>query len=411
MFSDVSNGFVFYAIGRLAEKGVQNIDAYNIIMILSESSFTSGETKTITIEFLNEVISRVGILSRDTLEEYSVLVKNVVDMAFRREIFEKLQQCETLCFKEKEDDLQNKIFTTIDHTLSKYLSYDNILPFSEMVDTLWEETLKRQSLDGLCGISSKIKDLNDYFTFETEELILACAPRKEGKSIYCMNETIDKLERGYKVVYFDTEMSDRQQFERMLAYLTKIPVKNIKNGHLKDEEKVAIQEAKNKIKNFNYTHIYMTNPDMNRVYGIVKRMKLNNDLDFVVYDYIKSQNSINTGEVYNLLGEYCNFLKNRIAGELKVPVLACAQLNRSFEIADSYKLEQIASTVMLIRRKKPQEISTDGKSCGNYKFFIKCNRLGEQMEDMGSEYVDVLFDGNTVSFESCKQHEVPDDPY
>ena len=51
----------FYAIGKLAEKGVQTIDAYNILMILSGSTFTSGETKTITVDFLNELISEVGV--------------------------------------------------------------------------------------------------------------------------------------------------------------------------------------------------------------------------------------------------------------------------------------------------------------------------------------------------------------
>lgn len=412
MFYDKSNGFIFYAIGKLAEKGVQIIDAYNILMILSGSTFTSGETKTITVDFLNELISEVGILSRDTVEEYTVLVKNVIDMAFRREVFLKLQHCESLCFKESEDDLQNKIFTTIDQTLSKYLNCENISQFGEIVDNLWNEMQNRQSTDGICGISSKIKELNNYFTYETEEMILVCAPRKEGKSLFCMNETIDKLERGYKVVYFDTEMSDRQHFERMLSYLTKIPVRNIKSGELTDVQKLEIQEAKNKIKNnFKYTHIYMTSPDMNKVYGIIKRMKMNNAVDFVVYDYIKSQNSISSSEIYNMLGEHSNFLKNRIAGELKLPVLACAQLNRSFEIADSYKLEQIASTVMLIKRKKQDEADRDGKSCGNYKFFIKCNRLGEQMDDISTDYVDVFFNKEALSFESCSQHDEAEKPF
>ena len=47
----------------------------------------------------------------------------------------------------------------------------------------------------------------------------------------------------------------------------------------------------------------------------------------------------------------------------------------------------------------------------NYKLFIKLNRLGEQMSDMDNEYIDVSFTGNTVSFDECKQHNVPDEPY
>lgn len=414
MFYDKTNGFIYYAIGKLAEKGVQNIDVYNISMVLSSNAFTIGETKSVTTDVLNEIISNGKVLSRDTVDEYVVMVKNVVGMAFRREMLSKLQHCESLCFKDSEEELQNKIFSTIDKTLSEYAAYDNVLPFTDVIDGLWAETMERYSTTGVCGIPSKIKELNDYFSYETEELILVCAPRKEGKSVYCMNEAIDKLEKGYKVLYFDTEMSDRQHMERMLAYMTKIPTKNIKNGTLTEDNKKSIEDALRKIKNFKYTHIYMTSPDMNKVYGIIKRMKMNNEVDFVIYDYIKSQNSISSSEIYNMLGDYCNFLKNRIAGELKLPVLACAQLNRNFEIADSYKLEQIASTVMLIRRKKPQEIQKDGSECGNYKLFIKCNRLGEQMSDMDNEYVDIHFEGNTVTFTSAeKQHEQNDEeaPY
>lgn len=411
MFYDEINGYIYYAIGELAKKDVQTIDAYNISMVLSASKFTSDKVKIITPEILNDIISEGRTIARSTVEEYLILVKNVINTAFRREIFSKLQQCESLCFQEKEDDLQNKIFGTIDKTLSEYSGIDKIMTFGEIVDVLWQETMQRYETNGLCGIPSKISQLGDYFSYEKEELVLACAARKEGKSIWCMNEAIDKLEKGFRVVYFDTEMSDRQHMERMLAYLTKIPTKRIKNGDLDENEKICVQNALVKIKSFPYTHIYMTTPDMNKVYSIIKRMAGNGGVDFVIYDYIKSQNSNSSSEIYNMLGDYCNFLKNRIAGELQVPVLACAQLNRSFEIADSFKLEQFSSVVMLLKRKKQQEIDNDGKDCGNYKLFIKLNRLGEQMSDMDNEYVDVNFIGNTVSFEECKQHTVSDDPY
>jgi len=51
-------------------------------------------------------------------------------------------------------------------------------------------------------------------------------------------------------------------------------------------------------------------------------------------------------------------------------VLAGAQLNRGNEIADSYKIEQYASTVLNIIPKTEEELIRDGENCGNYKLFV-----------------------------------------
>ena len=44
-------------------------------------------------------------------------------------------------------------------------------------------------------------------------------------------------------------------------------------------------------------------------------------------------------------------------------------------------------------------------------FFIKCNRLGEQMDDIATDYVDVFFNKDSLSFESCSQHDEVEKPF
>lgn len=66
---------------------------------------------------------------------------------------------------------------------------------------------------------------------------------------------------------------------------------------------------------------------------------------------------------YNDLGAECDFLKNRIAGELDVAVLAGAQLNREDRVADSDKLERYASVSAKWRKKTADEMANDGKEC------------------------------------------------
>ena len=156
----------------------------------------------------------------------------------------------------------------------------------------------------------------------------------------------------------------------------------------------------------------MTQLDPDQIYFTAKRMMNTVGLDFVIVDYIKSQGSNTSSEIYNMLGGYTDFLKNRIAGELQLPVLAAAQLNRNGEISDSFKIEQFASTVNILRRKSREEVERDGRDCGNYKLFVKLNRLGDQMGDISTDYIDLNFNGARVQFEQAdRQHEQADLPY
>lgn len=411
-FYDQDNGYIYFALGELAKKGSTKIDSYNIMMILNSRKFTNNISKTITVESLDELIGLSKHISRDNVEEYMMLVENVVDMAFRRAIYKELEQCKDLCFSEKEQDIKEIIYNRVEKTISEFSGTDKTPKLGEIVDELWAAIQQRHAKGGMCGLPSKIPAINEYFTYENGELVLVCAHRKEGKSIWGLNEVVDKLKKGFSVLHIDTEMSSRQSLERMLSHITKIPVKFIKSGkyqHKEDAQK--IEDAIQWIKEQKYTHIYMPTPNLNKIYSIMKRMKYNNELDFVVYDYIKSQGSISASEVYNLLGNICDFLKNRCCGELNIPILALAQLNRGGEIADSYKLEQFSSVIALLKRKDAKEITRDGVDCGNYKFHIKLNRLGEQMSDIEEDYIDLNFTGNTVTFEQAKEQHTVETPY
>ena len=409
-FFDEINGCIYYALSELImQKNIKVMDVYNIHGILSNSHFSEKIIEKITIKSLNEILELGYLVSRNTVEEYLVLVDNVIGKALKRDIFKKLKDFEKMCFDDENLDIQSNIYNGIDGIVSKYSCIDKIPEMKDIVDEMWNEIISRNENNS--GLISKIPLVNNFFTYEPEELILVCGKRKEGKSIWGLNELVYQLKCGKSVVYIDTEMSTRQQFERLLAHLTGIRVVDIKHHTYDPALQSKIDDAKNWLKTVSYTHKYMPTPDLNKVYAIIRRLKQSNKADFFIYDYIKSQNVTSSSEVYNIMGDACNFIKNRICGELKIPGLALAQLNRAGDIADSYKLEQFASVVALITRKTQQEIINDGEECGNYKFFVKCNRLGEQMNDLDTEYIDLIFNGNTVNFDQAKkQHEI-DNPY
>ncbi len=409
-FTDKQNAFLYYAICELSKRSIAKIDAYNITNILNAKEATKEQTKTITIAALNELIELSHLISRNSSEEYMLLVKNVMDKAFRRELLRELKKCEQVCFIDSKDDIKASVYDSLDNVLSQYV-YDDIEMFGDKVDQMWGEIEERHKDGDLCGHPSKFSNFNNYFTYEKSELILVCAHRKDGKSMFCLNEVVYQLGQGLKVLYIDTEMSSRQHMERMISHLTGIPVKLIKNGNYSSDDAIRIKKALEWIKSKKYVHVYMPTPNKEKIFTIAKRLQTKVGLDFIAYDYIKSQNSSSASEIYNIMGDLTDFLKNRIAGKLDIPVLAAAQLNRGGEIADSYKLEQFSSVIAVLKRKTKDEIARDGIDCGNYKFFIKLNRLGEQMSDMDSEYVDLLFDGNVATFKEAKQQHVVKEPY
>ena len=147
---------------------------------------------------------------------------------------------------------------------------------------------------------------------------------------------------------------------------------------------------------------------MEKLYSIVKMLKRKMGLGFVVYDYLKD-NSGTASEIYNALGAKCDFLKNKIAGELDLPVLSAAQLNRSNEIADSYKINMYLSVAVKWGYKSQEMQIRDGVQCGNMYAKIYINRLGEhQPEDDDMDYIDFVFLGDTMTVEEAEQHSRPD---
>ena len=410
-FADEQNGFIYYAVSTLAKKGVEKADAYAIINILNAKESTKNWAEKLTVPGLTELIDLGHIIARDSVKAYEVLVQNVIDKAFKRDMVTKLRECQQLCYKDDAEKIQTQIYSTLDTLISKYFVGNDITPFADKVDDMWGNLESRQNNDGLAGYPSKFKEVNEYFTYKNAELILACARRKEGKSIFCLNELKHKLELKAHVLLIDSEMTDDQHYVRFLSHLSGVKVKDLKKKNYGEDGARRIKEANKWLKEHPYIHVYMTKLDKDKIFLICKKLKNTGWLDFVIVDYIKSQGSNVSSEVYNMLGEYTDFLHNRIAGELNVPVLAAAQLNRGGEIADSFKIEQFASTVTIIQRKTDEEITRDGRDCGNYKLFVKLNRLGEQMGDMDTEYIDLLFDGSRVSFEQANRQHSVEEPY
>lgn len=403
-FSDPTNAYIYYAVRELAKKGVEKIDAYNIINFLNAKKSTEKQTETITIQSLNEIIDIANVIARDTVEEYNLLVSNVINAAQRRTLCTKLQECEKLCFGNKtNEELQQKIYSSLDNVMLEFSSASEVPQYKDVVDDLWQEIQSRQQ-GKMAGIPFKFPLLNQYATIERGELFLFAAEAKQGKSMMLLNCAVDLLKKNQAVLYIDSELNSRMFTCRLISHITGISFGRLKAGNYGEKEAKDIDKAISWLKTKKFTHLYMPIFDAQSVYTAIKRVKHTQGLDVLIVDYFKSGGGNESFAVYSEMGNLVDMVKNNIAGAMNIAALGAVQATSTGKIADSARIARNASTVALIQDKTPEEIAADGEECGNKKMRICFNRNGAQMV-ASSEYIDMRFDGNLIRFEEAKQHQ------
>lgn len=410
-FYNVENGCIYWAVEQLYKNGVETIDALNITNMLNSDKAVKKKIEEYNLSDMQKFISACQYACRNTLEEYKLLVNNVVTMSFKRSLNRAVTEIQSFCFNSECDlaKLNALVNDKINKLTEQYMVSNEIELFGSKVDGLWDEIKSRVTDNGIYGIPSKFPTLTNYFTYEQGELVLLKARMKRGKSAFFLNEAIHKLKSGVPTLYIDTEMQDRLFFERMLANLTGIEVKRIKTGRYTEEEGKLIEKTNEWIKKQPFVHMYLPQTTDDEIYAINKILKYKMGLEFLIYDYIKSDNASSSDNA-NILGQKTDFLKNRIAGELNLAVLAGTQLGRTNMVADSDKIERYISTSVLWREKTVEELQNDGLDCGNFAMTVDLNRNGESMQE--DEYISMAFDGNRMRIEEAKkQHKRNDNPF
>ena len=407
-FTNEQNGFMYYAISELAKKGVAKVDGYDIVNILEKRSDTRNRTNDILpINAINEFIDNATSIARSSVEAYKLVADSVLKAAFRRETYQKLLECQHLCFNADEDEIEQKVYAALDNVMMEYSTTTEVPQFKDVIDDLWEEIKARQN-DGKCGIPFKFPTLNEYVTIEPGELVVFAAEAKQGKSMMLLNCAVDLLRKGKKVLYIDSELNSRLFFCRLQAHLSKIEFSRVRSGSYNEEEEKLLEECKAWMKEKSFTHIYMPMFDAQTIYTTVKRVAHTQGIDVLIIDYFKSSGDGDAFASYQELGRLVDMVKNRICGDMNIAGIGAAQATVNGKVADSAKIGRNASTIIIIQDKLPEEIEADGAECGNKKMRIVLNRNGAQMTS--DQYIDLMFTGNIISYEEAKQH-VFQEPY
>ena len=369
---------------------------------------TRKQTDVITISALSELIDLSKLIARNSVEEYRLLVDNVLNAAFRRETYKRLQSCERLCFSDSEPEIEQKIYSVLDDVMLEFSSTTEIPQYKDVVDEYWGEIESRQA-EGMAGIPFKFPTLNQFATIEPSELFIFAAEAKQGKSMMLLNCAVDLLRQDKSVLYVDSELNSRMFTCRLVSHLSGIEFNRVKSGKYNEQEKKQIDRSIAWLKTKKFTHIYIPMFDAQSIYTAVKKIKHTQGLDVLIVDYFKGSGDGDAFSTYAELGRFTDLVKNQICGEMNIAGLGAVQATASGKVADSAKIGRNASTIAIIQDKTIEEIEEDGVECGNKKLRVVLNRNGPQHQT--DEYIDLMFTGNLISYEEATKQHKKKEPY
>ena len=259
------------------------------------------------------------------------------------------------------------------------------------------------------GIPSGIGDLDKMITgLNKSDLIILGARPGMGKTSFALNIARNvAVTSGRTVCFFSLEMTRDQLAQRMLSSEAGIKSEKLRTGELTPDEWTRLAQAGD---NLSKANIYFDETSSITVPEMKAKLRRMRQVDLVVIDYLGLMKSAKSTE--NRVQEVSEITRNlkTMAKDLKVPVIACAQLSRGTEtkgkshrpaladLRESGSIEQDADIVLFLYREKyydnektdDQDMSDPNKA----ECIVAKNRHGE----IGT--IDMHWDGQFTRFTS-----------
>ena len=178
--------------------------------------------------------------------------------------------------------------------------------------------------------------LDEVLELVKKDVHIFAAETGLGKTAFLIDMALNLEKMGYRGIFFSCEMGIEQLSERIVANLTKIPLKILKDMDLM-KEVLANEEYKKKIddieKKKSKLRIIDGTFSVSKIEDYVKKeILVEKELDFIVIDYLQllKDETLKNGTIsYERVTSISKRLKE-IAKENNIAILCIAQLSRAF---------------------------------------------------------------------------------
>ena len=317
-------------------------------------------------EYLAELVNRVPTAAH--AESYARTVK---DLYTKRQLIGAAQKIAEMGFdegadvREMLDVAESKVFALAQQHLKQvFVPVKDIL--AESFDRLDE---LHKTAGSLRGVPTGFKDLDDALAgMQDSNLLILAARTSVGKTTLALN-IAQNVAYKYKlpVGFFSLEMSKEEIMDRLLVSQADIDAWKMKTGRLDEDEFTKLSDAMGELYE---TPLYIDDTPAMSILEMrtkARRLQAEHGLKLIMVDYLQlARASRNYDNRVQEVAEISQGLKN-LARELKVPVLAMAQLSRQVEsrgikkpqlsdLRESGSIEQDADVVMFLWRENEEDL-------------------------------------------------------
>jgi len=214
------------------------------------------------------------------------------------------------------------------------------------------------------GVPTGFNDL-DHMTAGLQEgdLLIVAGRPSMGKTAFCLNVVEHAAvhnENRVPTLVFSLEMSKEQLVQRMLCSLSKVDASRLRTGHLGESDWPKLTTGAGLLSD---APVYIDDTPGISVLELrskARRLKAEKNLGLIIIDYLQLMTGNNSENRQQEISDISRSLK-ALAKELKVPVIALSQLNRSLEnrtdkrpimadLRESGAIEQDADVIMFVYR-------------------------------------------------------------
>ena len=273
---------------------------------------------------------------------------------------------------------------------------------SSVASDVVKKTEERRALHGqITGLVTDFYKLDKItLGLHPEQLIILAARPAMGKSALAMNIAVNvakKNKNGHACVgVFSLEMGADQIVERLMSAEAGIDSKKIRGGNLDPTEWRQFQVGVESLSKLNIFFDDSSGITVGEIRAKCRKLYSEGKLDLVVIDYLQLITGDSTRS--NRQEEVAGISRSlkQLARELKIPIIALAQLSRDVEkredkkpvmadLRESGTIEQDADIVMFIYRDEYYK-KEKTKKPGIAELIIAKNRAGSSGEE-----IDLLF--------------------
>ena len=279
--------------------------------------------------------------------------------------------------KEVQDILTNAEKSIFDIVMNRQ-GGEELKPLSEVLVNTYSiiEELARQR-GQIAGVPTGFIDLDSMLTgLHPGELIIIGARPAMGKTSFAMNIAEHAALCNKTTAVFTLEMPREQIAMRLLCSDARVDMQRVRKGTLEDSDWLRLAQS---LAPLSAAPMYIDDTSAlspTQLRSRCRRLMMDRGgLDLVVVDYLGLMRSDGKAESRQLeVSEISRRLK-AIALELKIPIIACAQLSRAnkdrvdkrpmlSDLRDSGSIEQDADVVMFLHREEYYNKETEDKNIG-----------------------------------------------